>query len=125
MSGRLIYADAVKDRIVNDLVVDGWERVRAVIDGECRYSDFMDAIISSLAIIDSTPDADKWIPCKERLPDKKGEYLCTIRYTTWNGKVDRGIFSGYYTKTNGWQIGEGIVIAWMPLPEPYKEQNDE
>lgn len=81
-------------------------------------------------LLDNAPTIDpakygEWIPCKKRLPDKKGEYLCTIQYTTWNGKVDRGIFSGYYTKTDGWRIGEGIVIAWMPLPESYKEMDED
>lgn len=56
----------------------------------------------------------KWIPCSERLPDKDGRYL-------------------YYSETKGYYNigidmyigGEWIlpleVVAWMPLPEPYRE----
>ena len=54
-----------------------------------------------------------WIPCSERLP-KDGRYLCT--YANEEGIcVDFGRFSK----------GEWFVkpIAWMPLPEPYKEDD--
>ena len=55
----------------------------------------------------------RWIPCSERSPED-GRYLCT--YANEEGIcVDFGRFSK----------GEWFVkpIAWMPLPEPYKEDD--
>ena len=55
----------------------------------------------------------KWIPCSVRLPDKKQYVFVTINYFELDVVMD--IWDGdmfmYY--------GENVV-AWMPLPEPYK-----
>ena len=60
--------------------------------------------------------AQQWIPCSERLPDKDGIYLVTHRKfgkleVTWN------IFYGGEHASWLWN---DEIIAWMPLPEPYK-----
>lgn len=64
---------------------------------------------------------NRWIPVSERLPDYNEEVLIT------NGKyvtIDTRYFlentedgEAYTWDINGWDD----VIAWMPLPEPYKE----
>ena len=54
-------------------------------------------------------DMPKWIPCSERLP-KDGRYLC-----------DYGDCIDFGRMTNGEWYVDG-VIAWMPLPEPYREE---
>lgn len=58
-----------------------------------------------------------WVSVKDRLPDKFSVYVVTLNYNT----VD---FCEYYPnkKQFGWK--DKIcdeVVAWMPLPEPYKE----
>ena len=69
-----------------------------------------------------------WIPCSERLPDKAGyEVLATLE----NGYGQRRvtiIFTGY--GDSQWQCNHKEfdldvwkVIAWQPLPEPYKEND--
>lgn len=67
-------------------------------------------------IFDDIPSAQQWIPCSERLPDKDGIYLVTHRKfgkleVTWN------IFYGGEHASWLWN---DEIIAWMPLPEPYK-----
>ena len=76
------------------------------------------------AIIQSMPTVDvhtmAWIPCSERMPEVCGRYLCTnndpgeygVGIDTWLGDENGWL---YYEKT----------IAWMPLPEPYKEDDHE
>ncbi len=68
----------------------------------------------------------KWIPIKERLPEKPKEnplydnkpleiYLVSVKNTDC---VIRAFWNGA-TFTDGWEKLD--VLAWMPLPEPYKE----
>lgn len=73
----------------------------------------------------------EWIPCSERLPEEDGQYLITVKYKHVDGYDD------IYAEHGEWYDGkwdmfffghcgeaEGI-IAWMPLPEPYKGDKDE
>ena len=67
------------------------------------------------------PSAQQWIPCSERLPEKDGRYLTT---NSMIGKwvVDWNIW--YNEPKPSWVYNHG-VIAWMPLPEPYEEIENE
>ena len=58
-----------------------------------------------------------WIPVSERLPED-GTYI-----TTLDGELvgQKEPFTGMCGIENGKWDDEGCVIAWMPLPEPYKE----
>lgn len=60
-----------------------------------------------------------WIPCSERLPEEDGKYLVTM-----NGYVSKKPIVGtsiFVTSTKEWYPN---CIAWMPLPEPYKEEGE-
>lgn len=63
-----------------------------------------------------------WIPCSERLP-KKGE---VVLITNGKGNVRCGQYRSEYDVRDGthywWWKGKTVesVIAWMPLPKPYK-----
>ena len=107
-----------------------------LIDAEmCRYgflerqalfdrNDFAQA----LGVIDRQPTIElpQWIPVTERLPKKYiGEWLCCDKYgnifilryenTTPNGDC---VFC--YTDNDGYSVSGHDVVAWMPLPEPWK-----
>lgn len=58
-----------------------------------------------------------WIPVSDRLP-KDGTYI-----TTLDGELvgQEEPFTGMCGIENGKWDDEACVIAWMPLPEPYKE----
>lgn len=62
---------------------------------------------------------DKWIPVKERLPEN-GTYICTIKGELCG--LDEP-FTGMCGFENGKWDEEDCIIAWMPLPEPWKEDN--
>lgn len=62
----------------------------------------------------------KWIPCSERLPENAMNVIAqfssgTVTELRYAGN---GIFEGIY------DYSTKVIIAWMPLPEPYR-QNDE
>ena len=98
------------------------------------------------AWIESLPSAQpeqRWIPCSERLPDEH-EWLGTKKFgTTISNEVyvtfeapDGQRFAEHISFQNGklspvdeqrmkvWFKG-AKPIAWMPLPEPYREERTE
>lgn len=60
----------------------------------------------------------KWIPTSKRLPDSS-LVLVTIRVLL--PRVSMAIMIGGSWFENGKYIPDEKVIAWMPLPEPYEE----
>ena len=82
-----------------------------------------------------------WIPVSKRLPDKDGDYLlwgkvCEDEDITYCfiGNYDScgqsfGVWQDYYDRnTLGFLDSEFIeydtVLAWQPLPEPYREDDN-
>lgn len=57
----------------------------------------------------------KWIPCSERLPEYPGVYMTTLDYGKHGLSTGARYYHGKYFK---WM--NECVIAWMPLPDPYK-----
>ena len=64
-----------------------------------------------------------WIACSERLPDAEADVLLSLR------SLD--IYTGFRANTEGmfYVEGEGYVeyenvLAWQPLPEPYKPKGE-
>lgn len=68
--------------------------------------------------------ANGWIPVSERLPEKNKDVITTVKYSGFMGMYGRWLKTAFidgYGEWNGECIG-GEVIAWMYLPEPYKEE---
>lgn len=69
--------------------------------------------------------AQQWIPCSEMMPEEETDVL--ICNSTGNIAISRGTYcteeSDWIWYTSGWRFGE--VIAWMPLPEPYRAERRE
>ena len=78
----------------------------------------------------------QWIPCGERLPGESGRYLVTRGLKVCDSLWNR-IYIANYSDLMGlkrqriwWQgnIGKSDferlddVLAWMPLPEPYRKR---
>ena len=61
-------------------------------------------------------EKSRWIPCSERMPEDNTDvivcfYIGTVTEMRYWGN---GIFQGIYEHT------AKTIVAWMPLPEPYK-----
>lgn len=76
----------------------------------------------------------RWIPVSARLPEEEDYRPCyglpdgCVMWQTDNGNIG---FGWYYRSTECWSdlndnpIKTGKVIAWQPLPEPYKKGSAE
>ena len=73
-------------------------------------------------LIDAQPTANPephWFPCSGGLPKEEGFYLVTLE-----DKCDAETTIRSFRIENGerhWRLwGNENIMAWMPLPEPYK-----
>lgn len=65
--------------------------------------------------ISKTNSSISWTPVSERLPIKSGFYIVTER--RGNNIV---VAYTYFYDSGQWMGISDEVIAWQPLPEPYK-----
>ena len=66
----------------------------------------------------------KWIPVSERLPENSGCVLISIAGDIEFGAYDRQNHDWAIWRDGYWDEGKR-ADAWMPLPEPYREDGDE
>lgn len=64
-----------------------------------------------------------WIACSEKLPELRQDVLVTVKYKGFMGMHGYWIKTGHMEAENDWwgDCAGGDVIAWQPLPEPFKE----
>ena len=65
-------------------------------------------------------EKDRWIPCKERLPEPRIDVWCNSDLGQMVGYYDE-IIETWYGRY-GRNYLEWIVTAWRPLPEPFREE---
>jgi len=134
-SGDLVK-DLVKDTISRQTVLskikevcfsEEWLQFR-VDNGSNGQRDFLINYIKQLPPVNS--QEPKWIPVSERLPIA-GEYVGDVAkyYLVQNEYGD--MLVARYTHSEYWEqiyqmkpIADEIV-AWMPLPEPYKAESED
>ena len=70
-------------------------------------------------LLQSLPSAEpQWIPVSERLPKEYAQYLAYFK----NGEC-----YVYWLEDSDWSrsiIELEEIVAWMPLPEPYREDGE-
>ena len=92
---------------------------------DCKYygTETCQSRESHKMAIEALEQQSKWIPCSERLPEKNVWVLVTFkmangensvgikRINQWNGQWEDEIDIAYSES----------IIAWMSLPQPYRE----
>ena len=107
---RLIDADAL-DKFLEDAEIESRENRKYV------FASAINTIRGN--VLFDIPTVNQWIPVSEGLPEEGTEVLGTDR----NGCIrhvykDKSRLYEFATVEEGMHLG---IVAWMPLPDPYKE----
>ena len=101
-----------------DEAADAIEELQRQIDGWIEQE--------RKALLKSVP---KWIPVAERVPEEYTDVLCYYEYFRYGDyncmfrTIDRGYFGNGRWGGEAGQGRKNKVLAWMPLPEPPKEED--
>lgn len=113
---RLIDANALMEDINESL--SAMTGIGIAVDGDWLWAKLNDAI-EHAPTIEPEPH---WIPCSERLPAYGEDVLISIGgYCNVGHIVPVNKEEQYNWYFSGWYHFPNDVDAWMPLPEPYKE----
>ena len=83
---------------------------------DCRFVDQREAYE---AYSRGKTDSNKWTPCSEKLPEEGTEVLGTDDHGCIRHVVkDKSSLYEFATYEEMMHID---IVAWMPLPDPYKE----
>ena len=90
---------------------------KAVIKDKNKLSEAMEKL-ARLEDAEDTNVLSRWIPISERLPENAMNVIAQFSsgIVTELRYAGNGIFEGIY------DYSTKVIIAWMPLPEPYKEK---
>ena len=117
MSDLISRADAI-EAVRKELVCDGRHETH---DKTCRF--IADVLLSALP---SAEAVQGWIPCSERLPDVGENVLFTTDiYGGYVAEGDRRADGKWWQYRWNSLLQNEDVVAWMPLPTPYKGGDDE
>ena len=132
---RLIDADALK-KTLRDWIRDHWTEAFTGDDAGWEFTD----MIERAETIDANPTVHAhWIPCSERLPEekdagilkklgtsKRSEYvLATVEVKGERMTVTVCTYDGEWDWNMKYAFPDYKIIAWMPFPEPYREERTE
>lgn len=131
-----ISRQAVLDAIFSEPLYESGMRKR-------DSDDIVPTIYEKIKALPSSPSRPQWIPCSERLPSKEERkewidknlggigylYPCLVtRYSSINPDrtknnpyVAKHYYDGEDFVNNGEEVCSEYIVAWMPLPEPYRE----
>lgn len=92
---------------------DDYIREKLALDNYCK------GVEDVLKILGNMKQESRWIPATEKSPNKDGLYLVSVK----NDHLRRYSKTCWYSNKN-W-FARQDVVAWQPLPEPYKAENEE
>lgn len=87
---------------------------------DCQYKEWLEG-----EDLPSVNPKQSWIPVSERLPEKSTWVLVTCKNPDGYIFLDIKLINRYTGLWDGDEDFIGTVLAWMPLPEPYKAESEE
>ena len=124
------------DAISRQAVLDYIHRILNQGTGKKKSFEFIRKYVEKLLPINPQPKTGRWIPVSERLPNNDDYvlvcyedghirtayyYIDTIIYPS---EFEDCCETGWYNYSETFMYKQD-VIAWMPLPEPYKAESEE
>ena len=116
---RLIDADAF-DKCLEGAEIEATKRQKYV---------FSSAINTVRGNLENFPTINQWISCSEKLPQKSGNYIVTERRYSVDDRKHEGKYQTIVEEVRftgeKWERAKFFdIIAWMPLPEPWKGEEE-
>lgn len=100
----------MSDLISRQAAIDAFTGV-VILEPAQSAKKYIDGVIERIQNLTSAQPEQRWIPVSEKLPEPWKPVLWTGK----NGNIYIKPFDGSFIEN----------IAWMPLPEPYKEERRE
>ena len=108
-----------------DAIIEGYKHMgydpeehpeESYMQGWCKgFNSAVDHCIHHAIHAPTVSAEPQWIPISKKHPEDSGLYLTTTMY----GEVYADYWNGInFDRTE-------LVIAWMPLPEPYRKEGEE
>lgn len=119
------------DLIYRNVLIDELKNIKfpCMLPSGAEYLDGIQTAVKRISgVINDVPAVNRWIPVEDALPEKEGNYLCTLYYAippynlfhpekdTYIREVSIQYFDGKSFITS--------VIAWMPMPDAYEQPNN-
>jgi len=96
------------------------EALRKELGEVIAEKESLEALIQTITNLPPAAPTQEWIPVSERLPEEEGKYLTSVVWVnndcTCTVDVALALFDGVSFKAQ--------VLAWMPLPAPYKSESE-
>ena len=112
---RLIDADKLCEDLLNRWSI-----------ADTRKEELIKQVVADIVtpIVASQPTVNQWIPCSERLPDVAQRVLLSGHGEVMVGRLHS--FGKYSLEPTGisYIYPKDAIEAWMPLPNPYKEEEE-
>lgn len=131
----------MSDLINREALIESLEKEQEIYENNGAIPSFWTA----LSVIRHAPTVktEQWIPCDKRMPEEHESIFKKVKGTDkWDNSMFEGIsddvnvtveyddgtrktitshtLDGKWLCEKEYRIGNPKVIAWMPLPEPYK-----
>ena len=126
----------MNDSISRQAAIEAIDILKRNYPSSC-FEELCKAVDIAIKALSAQPEND-WIPISERLPEANGRYLVTRGLNACGSLWNRIYIANYsdlmgIKSVRGWWRGNvgksdferlNDVLAWMPLPEPYREDNN-
>ena len=107
---------------MDDLISRQW-LMECVDEGWIKFDTEKDTNTYIHLVRDIAPSAQRWIPCSERLPEDEEDVIVSVRDDSGDNTLDYSSCGWYACAGDFWVVDNEAnerVVAWMPLPDPWK-----